>query len=73
MTRLPLPPRQAAVLQFVQTFIAANGYPPTVREIANALGSRNSNAATTHLRALEAKGYVRRDPHRSRAIVVIAS
>lgn len=73
MYRLPLPPRQAAVLEFVQNHIAEKGYPPTVREISAAFGFTSTNAAFGHLKALAVKGYVRRDPLRSRAIAVIAS
>lgn len=73
MSLLPLAPRQAAVLQFLRSFVADRGYAPTVRETANALGHASTNGVFRHLQALERKGYIRRDPQRSRAMVLLAS
>ena len=73
MSQLRLPPRQAAVLEFVRSFVAEKGYAPTVRETARAFGHASPRAAFCHFQALERKGYIRRDPQRSRAIVILAS
>lgn len=72
MYLLPLPPRQAAVYQFLRSFIAEKGYPPTIREIAKSLDITSPNGAFIHVKALEAKGYITHDPHRSRTIMIVA-
>lgn len=51
-----LAPRQLQVLRWVAAFIAAQAYPPTVREIGAGLGLRSTNSVTEHLGALERKG-----------------
>src|ERR1700747_1026578 len=56
------------------TFIAAHqrerGYPPSVREIGEAVGLTSSSTVHTHLTTLQRQGYLRRDPTQPRAIVV---
>lgn len=61
--------RQRQYLRFVATFTAANGYPPTVREMASAHGV-TPNAVSDALDALERKGKIRRTPRTARSIVV---
>lgn len=63
--------RQAQVLRFIGVYRDAHGYPPTIREIAKQLGIRSTNGANDHLKALERKGYIRRDSTVSRGIVVL--
>lgn len=47
------------------------GYPPTVREIAAAFGIRSTNGANDHLKALESKGWIKRDAMVSRGLRVL--
>jgi len=65
---MDLTPRQREILDFIQTFAAEQGYPPTVREIAGHFGI-DYRAAVDHLRALEKKGSLTRSP-KSRGIQV---
>jgi repressor LexA len=61
--------RQLEVLRFIARQIEEAGYPPTIREIGEALDIRSTNGVNDHLKALERKGYVERDPVKSRAVV----
>ncbi|MGH8167290.1 MAG: transcriptional repressor LexA [Woeseiaceae bacterium] len=63
-----LTPRQAQILQMVQSFIADSGMPPTRAEIARELGFKSANAAEEHLRALQRKGVLELIPGASRGI-----
>jgi repressor LexA len=51
--------RQFRALQFIKSFQAQNGYPPTFREIGEDMGIRSTNGVNDHLRSLERKGYLR--------------
>ena len=62
--------RQRRILQLIQEAIRTRGYPPTVREIGEAAGLASPSSVAHQLRALEAKGFLRRDPHRPRALEV---
>lgn len=53
--------RQQQVLDFIQSYIDNNGYPPTLREICSHLGVSGTLSAMRHLEALEKKGYLKRD------------
>lgn len=59
--------RQRDVLAFIARYISEAGYPPSIREIGEALELRSTNGVTEHLRKLTAKGYIHRDNARSRA------
>lgn len=72
MKRGRLQDRQAAILNFIRQQIAEKGYPPSVREIGQAVGLYSSSTVHGHLRRLEEKGYIRRDPTKPRAIEVIS-
>ena len=61
--------RQLEVLRFIATEIEARGYPPTIREIGVALDIASTNGVNDHLKALERKGYLQRDPVKSRALI----
>ncbi|MGI6567261.1 MAG: transcriptional repressor LexA [Firmicutes bacterium] len=63
--------RQREVLEFIKEQVREKGYPPSVREIGDAVGLRSSSTVHGHLRRLESKGYIRRDPTKPRAIEVI--
>lgn len=64
--------RQAAILNYIRQQINEKGYPPSVREIGQAVGLYSSSTVHGHLRRLEEKGYIRRDPTKPRAIEVIS-
>lgn len=53
--------RQKQVLDYIQSHIDNDGYPPTIREICSHLGVSGTVSATRHLDALEKKGYIKRD------------
>jgi repressor LexA len=61
--------RQREVLRFVAQQIEECGYPPTIREIGEALDIRSTNGVNDHLKALERKGFLTRDPVKSRALI----
>ncbi|GIO84562.1 hypothetical protein J25TS5_14940 [Paenibacillus faecis] len=58
MTNKPLTRRQAEALEFIKAFLAKNGYPPTVREIAEHMGYHSSSTAFQLLEQLVRKGFV---------------
>ena len=64
--------RQQQVLNFVKDWTETHGYPPSVREIAAALGLRSVSTVHKHLKALETKGFLRRLYNKPRAIEVLA-
>ncbi len=66
----PLTPRQQQVLDFIDVEIRRRGYPPSVREIGEAVGLSSSSTVHAHLAALQDKGYLKRDPTKPRAIEV---
>jgi repressor LexA len=66
-----LPVRQREVLEVIRTWVERFGYPPSVREIGEAVGLTSTSSVAYQLRALEQKGYLRRDPNRPRAIGVL--
>lgn len=62
--------RQQAVLDCIETCIREKGYGPTVREICQELGLSSPSTVHVHLKALEEKGLITRDPMKSRSIVL---
>ena len=60
--------RQQMVLDFIRESVADRGYPPTLREIGARMGIRSTNGVNDHLRALERKGYLKREDMKSRAL-----
>ena len=66
-----LTPRQRLVLQTVRESVENRGYPPSMREIGEAVGLTSPSSVKHQLMALERKGYLRRDPKRPRAIEVV--
>lgn len=62
--------KQKAVFQFIREKIENRGYGPTVREIGDKFGIGSPNGVMCHLRALEKKGLITREPNRSRAIQI---
>ncbi|MFM8302998.1 MAG: transcriptional repressor LexA [Actinomycetota bacterium] len=65
-----LTPRQRQVLEFIDAQVRDRGYPPSVREIGEAVGLSSSSTVHAHLAALQEKGFLRRDPTKPRAIEV---
>jgi repressor LexA len=61
--------RQLEVLRCIARQIEDAGYPPTIREIGEALDIRSTNGVNDHLKALERKGFLTRDPVKSRALI----
>ena len=63
--------RQRLILETIRASVADRGYPPSMREIGESVGLTSTSSVTHQLSSLEAKGYLRRDPHRPRAIEVV--
>jgi len=63
--------RQQMILDYIKNEVSTKGYPPSVREIASAVGLASSSTVHGHLSRLESKGYIRRDPTKPRAIEVL--
>lgn len=62
--------RQQAVLDCIEQCIKEKGYGPTVREVCQTLGLSSPSTVHVHLKALEEKGYIKRDPLKSRSIAL---
>jgi repressor LexA len=62
--------RQSEIYDFVLTYVDEHGYPPTVREIGEAVGLASPSTVHAHLANLERAGYLRRDPTKPRALEV---
>jgi repressor LexA len=62
--------RQRQVLEFIDAEVRQRGYPPSVREIGEAVGLSSSSTVHAHLAALQDKGFLKRDPTKPRAIEV---
>lgn len=65
--------RQTDILEFIKRVIREKGYPPSVREIGDAVGLMSSSTVHGHLHTIEDKGYIRRDPTKPRAIEILDS
>ena len=63
--------RQDDVLDFVKSYIASHGYPPTVREIGKAIGVNSPATVQAHLECLEEKGFIRKEGTKNRTIEVL--
>lgn len=63
--------RQRQILAYIKREVMTKGYPPSVREIGQAVGLSSSSTVHGHLGKLEEKGYIRRDPTKPRAIELI--
>jgi repressor LexA len=71
--RSELTARQSEILDFVQSYVARNSYPPSVRDICEAVGLSSTSTVHAHLSTLEEKGFIRRDGSVARAISVVGS
>ncbi len=63
--------RQKVILDFIQERIKTKGYPPSVREIGEAVGLKSSSTVHAHLVKLEEKGFIRKDPSKPRSIIPV--
>ncbi|MFC5773668.1 transcriptional repressor LexA [Ectobacillus antri] len=63
--------RQLDIFNFIKQKVQEKGYPPSVREIGQAVGLASSSTVHGHLARLEEKGYIRRDPTKPRAIEIL--
>ena len=63
--------REEQVLQVVRACVARRGYPPSIREIGDAVGLRSTSSVAYHLKALQEKGYLYRDPGRPRTVELL--
>lgn len=71
MVKNDLTSKQMEILEFIKKKLEQDGYPPSVREIGEAVGLRSSSTVHMHLSKLEEKGYIRRALCKSRAIEVV--
>ena len=62
--------RQRRILQVIQDAVVLRGYPPSIREIGDAVGLTSTSSVAHQLRTLERKGFLRRDANRPRAVDV---
>ena len=69
--RKSLSDKQLAILEVIQRSVATRGYPPSMREIGDAVGLASLSSVTHQLNQLELSGYLRRDPNRTRALEVL--
>lgn len=63
--------KQQLILDFLKKEIKQNGYPPTVREICDAVGLSSTSTVHAHLETLERKGYIRRSPTKNRSTEIL--
>lgn len=66
-----LTPRQRRILEVIKDAVDSRGYPPSIREMGDAVGLASSSSVAHQLKVLEQKGFLRRDPFRPRALEVL--
>jgi repressor LexA len=71
MKKKNLSGKQLEILEFIKSELYVKGYPPSVREICEAVNLKSTSTVHGHLERLEKKGYIRRDPTKPRAIEVL--
>ena len=64
-------PKQAEILEYIKNEIINRGFPPTVRDICDAVNLKSTSSVHSHLETLERNGYIRRDPTKPRAIEIV--
>lgn len=62
--------KQGQILDYIKEKIKEKGYPPSVREICDAVGLKSTSTVHGHLQRLEKKGFIKRDPTKPRAIEI---
>ena len=68
---IQLSPKQARIYEFILSFTQENGYPPSVREIADAVGLKSPSTVHFHLKSLEEAGVITRGAGKTRAITAV--
>ncbi|MCI8635739.1 MAG: transcriptional repressor LexA [Eubacterium sp.] len=63
--------KQSEILEYIKKEILKKGYPPSVREICEAVHLKSTSSVHSHLETLEKNGYIRRDPTKPRAIEIM--
>ena len=63
--------KQQEILEYIKSQLLAKGYPPSVREICEAVHLKSTSSVHSHLETLEKNGYIRRDPTKPRAIEIL--
>ncbi len=63
--------KQHEIFEYIKNQILSKGYPPSVRDICEAVGLRSTSSVHAHLETLEEAGYIRRDPSKPRAIEIV--
>ncbi|SEW43861.1 transcriptional repressor LexA [[Clostridium] fimetarium] len=63
--------KQSEILEYIKSQILNKGYPPSVRDICEAVDLKSTSSVHAHLESLEKNGYLRRDPTKPRAIEII--
>lgn len=71
MEKGKLSAKQAEILEFMKNEIMKKGYPPTVRDICEAVNLKSTSSVHSHLETLEKNGYIRKDPTKPRAIEIL--
>lgn len=64
--------RRAAILEFVRSYVASNGWAPTIQEVADAVGLVSPNSTRGHLHKLAEQGYLNMNPRQARAIALVS-
>lgn len=64
-------PKQTEILEYIKNEIINRGFPPTVRDICDAVHLKSTSSVHSHLETLERNGYIRRDPTKPRAIEIV--
>ena len=71
MAKRAMSDKQRMILEYIKKQILEKGYPPSVREICQAVSLRSTSSVHAHLDTLEKNGYIRRDPAKPRTIEII--
>lgn len=71
MARKELSPKQQEILDVIKNELLTKGYPPTVRELCDAVNLKSTSSIHAHLERLEKNGYIMRDPTKPRAIEIL--
>ncbi len=71
MTKGKISKKQSEILEYIKEEILAKGYPPSVREICEAVHLKSTSSVHSHLETLEKNGYIRRDATKPRAIEIM--
>ena len=71
MAQGKITPKQQEILEYIKESILKKGYPPSVREICEAVRLKSTSSVHSHLETLERNNYIRRDPTKPRTIEII--